>query len=67
MLRYVLCVCQNKCYAISKEGRRLRFGMFTVLTNTRLPNVLWLVEDTLRWKMTFGGRQTRVEDNLGWK
>ena len=36
--------------------------MLTVLTNIRS-----LVEDNLRWKMTFGGRHPLVEDGLWWK
>ena len=38
--------------------------MLTVLTNIISIKVLWLVEDNLRWKMTFGVRQSSVEDNL---
>ena len=48
-------------------GRGLRFGMLTVLTNIRSAKVLWLVEDNLRWKTTFGGKQPLVEDDLWWK
>ena len=53
--------------AASKQGRRLRFGMLTELTNIRSTKVLWIVEDDLQWKTTFGGRQPSVEDNLRWK
>ena len=38
--------------------------MLTVLTNIRSAKVLWLMEDDLRWKMTFGGRHLSMEDNL---
>ena len=51
----------------SKQGRRLRFGMLTVLTNIRPTKVLWLMEDDLWRKTTFGGRQPLVEDELRWK
>ena len=33
-------VCRKKIYATSKQGRRLRFGMLTVLTNIRSTKVL---------------------------
>ena len=33
-------VCQKKNYATSKQGRRLRFGMLTVLTNIRSTKAL---------------------------
>ena len=36
---YVSCVNKN-IYATSKQGRRLRFGMLTVLTNLRSTKVL---------------------------
>ena len=41
--------------------------MLNVLTNIRSAKVLWLMEDDLRWKMTFNGRQPLVEDDLWWK
>ena len=50
--------------ATSKQGRRLRFGMLTVLTNIRSTMVLWLVEDYLWWRTTISGRRPLVEDNL---
>ena len=53
--------------ATSKQGRRLRFGLLTVLTNIRSTKVLWYVEDDLWWKTTFSGRWDLVEDNLWWK
>ena len=37
---YVTYVCKKKCQATSKQGRRLRFGMLTVLTNIRSTKVL---------------------------
>ena len=72
----------KKFYATSKQGRRLRFGMLTVLllTNIRIIKVednLWwkiafggrwpLVKDGLQWKTTFSGRQHSVENDLLWK
>ena len=42
--------------ATSKEGRRLRFGTLTVLTNIRSTKVLLKVEDDLWRKTAFGGR-----------
>ena len=53
--------------ATSKQGRRLRFGMLTVLTDIRSTKVSWWVEDDLWWKITFSGRLPLVEDDLGWK
>ena len=52
------------------EGRKLRFGMLTVLTNIRSTKVLVggrqpSVEDTLRWKMTFSGRHLRWKMTFG--
>ena len=41
--------------------------MLIVLTNIRSTKVLWLMEDALQWKMTFGGRRPLVEDDLRWK
>ena len=35
-----VCVCQKKYEATSKQGRRLRFGMLTVVTNIRTTKVL---------------------------
>ena len=46
-------VCQKKFYDTSKQGRRLSFGMLTVLTNIRSTKVLWLVEDDLQGKTSF--------------
>ena len=48
----------------SKQGRKLRLGMLTVLTNIRSIKVLWQVEDELWWKMTFGGRRPQVEGDI---
>ena len=69
-----LCVfvsfCSLRLFAQQILGHfwsRLIFGMFTVLTNIRSTKVLWLVEDDLRWKTTFGGRWPSVEDSLLWK
>ena len=51
-----------ECGNTSKQGRRLRFGMLTVLTNIRSNKVSWLVEDNLQWnlwwKMTISGEAT---------
>ena len=41
--------------------------MLTLLTNVRLIEVLWQLEDDLQWKTTFVGRQPLVKDNLQWK
>ena len=41
--------------------------MLTVLTNNKSTKVLWLVEDNLQWKTTFGGRRPSEEDDLRWK
>ena len=41
--------------------------MLTVLTNIRSTKVLWLMEETLWWKMTFCGGRPLVEDDLRWK
>ena len=41
--------------------------MLTVLTNIRSTKVLWLVENDLRWKITFSGQGPSVEDNHRWK
>ena len=65
---HIFCLVRlsKKCYATSKQGRRLRFGILTVLTNIsggRPPSM----EDDLRWKTTFSGRRTSVEDTLRWK
>ena len=58
-------VCVNKkMQDTSKQGRRLRFGMLTVLTNLRSTKVRWQVEDNLRWKTAFDGKQPLVEDVL---
>ena len=35
--------------------------MLTVLTNIRSTKVLWLVENDLRWKITFSGRLPSVD------
>ena len=40
--------------------------MLTALRNMRSATVLWLMEDNLRWKTTFGWRQPSVEDGLWW-
>ena len=56
---------KKRIKATSKQGRRLRFGMLTVLTNKSGRRSL--VEDNFWWRMTFGGRRSWVEDNLGWK
>ena len=64
--------------ATSKQGRKLRFGMLTVLIiydqsrcygrlKTTFGGRQPSVEDTLWWKTTFGGRQHLVEDDLQWK
>ena len=66
--------------ATSKHGKRLRFGMLTVLRNIRSTKMLHpascmmhdggrrpSVEDDLWWKMTFDGKRPLVEDNLRWK
>ena len=45
-----------------KQGKKMRFCMLTILTK-----VLWLMEDDLLWKTTFGGRQPSVEDDPRWK
>ena len=50
----------------SKQDRRLRFGMLTVLTNERSIMVLCLMEDNLWRKTTFSGRRPSVEDDLRW-
>ena len=42
------------------SGRRLRFGILGALPNIRLTKVG-------RWKMSFGGRQPVVEDDLWWE
>ena len=39
-MAFSVCVCQKKCQATSKVGRRLRFGMLTVLTNIISTKVL---------------------------
>ena len=57
----------KKIQAISKQGRRLRFGMLSVLTNIRSTKVLWQAEDDLRWKTTFSGKRPQGEDDLWWK
>ena len=59
-----LLICLSKKFVATSKQGRLRFGMLTVLTNVRSTKVLWQVEDDLRWKMTFGGRQHLAEDNL---
>ena len=46
---------------------RLSFGMLTVLTKIRSTKVLWLMEDDLWRKTTFGGRRPSIEEELGWK
>ena len=63
----------------SKQGRRLRFGMFTILTNIWLTKVVYdrwttnfggrwpMVRDNFRWKTIFGGRRPFVEYDLWWK
>ena len=53
--------------ASSKQGRKLIFGMLTVLTNIRSTMVLWCVEVDLQWRTTFSGRRPSVEDDLLWK
>ena len=55
---------QKNCWATSKHGRRLKFGISTVHMNIRSTKLLWLVEDDLQWKTPFGGRRLSVEDDL---
>ena len=45
----------------------LMFGMLTVLTNIRPTKVVWLLEDNLWRKTTFGGRRPSLEDDFWWK
>ena len=68
-------------YATSKQGRRQRFGMLTVLPNNRSTKVLWKLEDDLPicggrrpyveedipWKKTFRGRQPSMQGELWWQ
>ena len=51
----------------SKQGRKLKFGMLTFLTNIRSTKVSGLVEDDLWWKTNFSGRRTLVEEDLWWR
>ena len=60
-------MCQETFYDTSKQVRRLSFGVLTVLTNIISTKVIWLMEDNLWWRMTFGERRPSVEDDLWWK
>ena len=40
--------------------------MLTVLKNIRSTNVLWQVEDDIRWKTAFGGRRPSRQDAEIW-
>ena len=60
-----VCLICHRCFkSTSKQGRRLRFGMLTVLANIKSTKMLWFVEDDLRWKTAFSGRWPSAEDNL---
>ena len=66
---FVLCVCPKKSQATYKQGRRLKFGMLTVLTNIRSTKVLhhasFIMHHRSLLNKVGGGRQPLWKTTLG--